>query len=556
MNDPSSKGFLGFNWKSVLVHDVPSSVVVFLVALPLCLGIAIACGLPPAAGLVTGIVGGVIVGMISGSPLQVSGPAAGLIVLAAGIVKEHGENAIIALGLAVLIAGVIQIAAGILRLGMWFRAVSPAVIEGMLAGIGVLILAGQFHIMVDDQSRSSGIANIIALPEAIYKGIVPQGDRNHHLAAGIGVATLVSLIAWRLIFGKRKQDSTTKKSKLFRILQSVPAPLVAVLVGTIIAQASRFEIQYVRLPDNLIGALHFPNSTSLELLQTASIWKMGAIVALIASAETLLCATAVDGMHNGPRTKYDKELIAQGVGNTICGLCGALPMTGVIVRSATNVNAGAKSRVSAILHGLWLLLFVSLFPSLLRMIPTAALAAILVYTGYTLVVKTHEIKKIWKSGRFEFAIYATTMIGIVTFDLLTGVIVGFVLSAVKLLWTFTHLEIRLVEELEKKRTTMHLIGAATFVRLPYLLEKLSCVQPDTELVVNIDHATFFDNACREELNRWETLHKSQGGRVIIDWEQIDARSKSVSRSDGNGNSVNGTKSNLKITHPVNEIETA
>src|SRR5262245_16024004 len=177
-------------WKD----DVLASVVVFLVALPLCMGIAIASGLPPAAGIVTGIIGGLIVGVLSGSPLQVSGPAAGLSVLVWELVREHSPGT---LGLIVLLAGAIQLAAGLLQLGQWFRAVSPAVIGGMLAGIGVLIFASQFHVMVDDAPKGGGLENLLAIPEAIWKGVAPPDGSSHHLAASVGLLTIVALVTWK-----------------------------------------------------------------------------------------------------------------------------------------------------------------------------------------------------------------------------------------------------------------------------------------------------------------------------------------------------------------------
>ena len=191
-------------------NDALASVVVFLVALPLCMGIAIASGVPPAAGLVTGIVGGLIVGFFSGAPLQVSGPAAGLSVIVWQLVQTHGVGA---LGWIVLVAGAVQLVAGLARLGQWFRAVSPAVIHAMLAGIGVLIFASQFHVMVDDAPRGSGLENLLAIPEAVYKGFVPADGSLHFQAAMIGLLTLAVMIGWRPLVP--------------RALRVVPAPLVA-----------------------------------------------------------------------------------------------------------------------------------------------------------------------------------------------------------------------------------------------------------------------------------------------------------------------------------------
>lgn len=216
----------------IFKKDLLASIVVFLVALPLCMGIAIASGLPPAAGLITGIVGGIVVGSLSGAPLQVSGPAAGLTVMVYEIVQRDGISI---LGPIVLLAGIVQIAAGYLGMGQWFRAVSPAVIKGMLAGIGVLIFASQFHVMVDDSPRGSGIANLLSIPEAIYKGVVPLDDSPHHWAAMIGILTILVIIIWKPIVPKP--------------LKVIPAPLVAVVVATIASTFIQVPINRVSLPD-------------------------------------------------------------------------------------------------------------------------------------------------------------------------------------------------------------------------------------------------------------------------------------------------------------------
>lgn len=342
--------------QSALRHDFLASVVVFLVALPLCMGIAIASGAPPAAGLITGIVGGLIVGSIAGSPLQVSGPAAGLAVIVYELIQRHGMAAF---GVVLLLAGTIQVLAGVLRLGQWFRAVSPAVIHGMLAGIGVLIFASQFHVMVDDAPRGSGLTNIAALPEAVWKGVMPVDGSNHHRAAAIGLITIGVIVAWKMLAPKK--------------LQVLPATLLAVAIGTVATAMLGWTIKLVNVPDSIMSSITLPTVEALKGLTDLHLLGAAVGVAFVASAETLLCATAVDKMHNGPRTQYDRELAAQGVGNMICGALGALPMTGVIVRSAANVEAGAKTRTSAILHGAWLLLFVALLPMVLRMIPTASL---------------------------------------------------------------------------------------------------------------------------------------------------------------------------------------
>ncbi|HEX4948124.1 MAG TPA: SulP family inorganic anion transporter, partial [Blastocatellia bacterium] len=353
--------------ENTLLKDFLASIVVFLVALPLCMGIAIASGVPPALGLITGIVGGLIVGTLSGSPLQVSGPAAGLTVLVWEMVQQHGLGM---LGAIVLLAGVLQILMGLFKMGQWFRAISPAVIQGMLAGIGVLIIGSQIHVMVDDGPKGSGLKNLLSIPEAIYKGIFPLDGSSHHIAAAVGLVTVILIFAW---------SYTPKK------FQIVPAPLVAIVIVTFLAMLLQLPIKYVNVSSNLLAEAQWPTLGALSNLLNWSVIGSAVALCFIASAETLLCATAVDRMHQGERTKYNKELFAQGVGNSVCGLLGALPMTGVIVRSSANVQAGGKTRLSAILHGIWILGLVVFAPFLLNKIPTTALAAILVYTGFKLL---------------------------------------------------------------------------------------------------------------------------------------------------------------------------
>lgn len=616
---------------SMIKGDFLPSVAVFLVALPLCMGIAIASGAPVAAGLITGIVGGIIVGMLAGAPLQVSGPAAGLTVIIYDIIQQHGLES---LGIVVLLAGLLQVVAGTLRLGQWFRAVSPAVIQGMLAGIGVLIFASQFHVMIDDAPKSSGIANLVTIPEAIAKGLplperttgeerarrtallkevgmlherqstvydslasmVPEGVgedfrvpsnylsgliavqeeiteelgdlasriadketatpingkaeraatvaladseaalahlhdfdvanwhetqqgavqslealltnlKSHAWAAKVGMLTLLALVLWQLFGTKR--------------FRGVPAPLVAVVVATLAAALWSLPVLYVEVPDSLLSAVRLPSMSVLTDTSALALLGSGIVVALIASAETLLCATAVDQMQNGPRTNYDRELFAQGVGNTVCGVLGALPMTGVIVRSAANVQAGGKSRVSAILHGIWLLIFVGMLGFLLRSIPVASLAAILVYTGYKLV-NIKQVKQLRKYGWSEVLIYLATVIGIVATDLLVGVAIGIALSAIKLLYTFSHLGVSVEDDPQSNRTVLSLEGAATFLRLPYLAAQLDQVPANAELHVDFQHLDYIDHACLNLLMNWANQHESSGGSLVIDWDSLHA----------------------------------
>ena len=642
-NSSLSKG--GSNLFSSPKQDFLASVVVFLVALPLCMGIAIASGVPVAAGLITGIVGGLVVGWIAGSPLQVSGPAAGLTVIIFDLVQHHGLEV---LGIAVLIGGILQLIAGLLSYGRWFRAVSPAVIHGMLAGIGVLILSSQFHVMVDDAPKGSGVENLLSIPEAIQKGLpmpemgtaeersarrdflqqfgalheqqvqirelaaemipktptdpnhndaahhleelafpsksqleplamkqkelsdslttlvkeldsqgtfetvrdpeelkaittkslkemeialndLQQGNakqvstsqakiqhslekvlgelKNHDWAAKVGWLTIIVLVFWKTL--------SPKKLKL------IPASLVAVVVATIFATTLQLPVLYVEIPNNLWSEIHFPSLTVLESVPFMVVLQAGIVLAVIASAETLLCATAIDQMQTETRTNYDKELAAQGVGNIICGFLGALPMTGVIVRSSANIEAGAKTRLSAILHGAWLLIFVALLAFILRMMPTSALAGMLVFIGYKLI-NFKAIKELKRYGWGEVGIYFATLITIVCVDLLTGVITGIVLSAMKLLYKFSHLKIWLEINEDGSKTVLKLVGAATFIRLPKFAEALERVPDHSELHVDFEHLTHIDHACLDLLMNWTKQHEATGGTLVMDWDSLHA----------------------------------
>jgi len=489
---------------AALGRDVLASIVVFLVALPLCMGIAIASGAPPALGLVTGIIGGLVVGSLAGSPLQVSGPAAGMAVLVYQLVQEHG---LVMLGVVGLLAGALQVLAGVLRLGQWFRAISPSVIHGMLAGIGVLILASQIHVMLDDAPRASGLRNLAAIPEAVIK-VFPMDGSVHHLAAMAGLVTIASIVLWNRFRPKR--------------MALIPGPLIGVIAGTLFALAFALPIAQVALPETLASGLNIPTPEALAGIADPAILTLGLVFAFVASAETLLCATAVDKMHIGARTDYNKELRAQGIGNLLCGALGALPLTGVIVRSAANVEAGATTRLSAILHGAWLLLAVVAFPFVLNAIPTSVLAAILVYTGYKLI-NIAQIRKIAEFGRQELAIYFVTLIGVVAIDLLTGVILGFVLATLKLVYTFSHLEIRTTREEATNRIDLWLTGSATFFSIPQLSQVLENAPFGSEVHIHVEKLDYIDHACLEMLSSWEKLHQSTGGTLIVEWSELVER---------------------------------
>jgi MFS superfamily sulfate permease-like transporter len=508
MNPQTSKSKSG----STVAQDALASVVVFLVALPLCMGIAIASGVPPAAGLITGIIGGIVVGSISGCALQVSGPAAGLAVIVFQLIQDYGIEA---MGPIVVVAGIFQMLAGMLKVGQMFRSIAPAVVYGMLAGIGVLIFGAQFHVMVDDGPRSNGIRNLLAIPEAIYKGVMPSDDTVHHLAAIVGLATIAGIVLWARFAPKK--------------IKWVPGALVGVGVATAVAHVMDLPIKYVDLPDNLFGTLPLPNLAMFERLSDYHLLLEAAAMAFVASAETLLSATAVDQMHGGQRTNYDREMFSQGVGNFLCGLVGGLPMTGVIVRSATNVTAGAKTRLSAILHGVWLLVLVAAAPSVLRLIPTASLAAVLVYTGYKLV-NVQNIRKLMHYGRMPVVIYAVTLSVIVVEDLLTGILAGLGLSLLTIIYSATHLGIRV--ENSGPRTDLYLDGAATFLRMPKLIDALEQLPNDIEVHVHTKALNYVDHACLDAISNWEQQRTQKGSTTIVEWQELMKNYQRVNAMSG------------------------
>ncbi len=315
--------------------------------------------------------------------------------------------------------------------------------------------------------------------------------------------------------------------ELIDVAGSWTPALVAVLTATITCCALNLPVKHIELPESILSGVKFLDFASISQMDPWAIARFSIVLAIIASAETLLSAAAVDKLHRGPRTKYDKELIAQGFGNTICGLVGALPMTGVIARSSVNVMAGATSRRSAILHGIWLLVAAFAIPGLLRMVPIATLAALLLYTGLKLI-DIKAIRKLWDFGPRLVGIYVITTIAIVSTDLLVGVALGVVLSIFKLVYTMTRLKVS-IDRIENK-SILHLRGAATFLSLPVLADALDSVPANTELHVCMDELDYVDHACLELIMEWEQTHAATGGTLVMDWGELRAMFKSKRRA--------------------------
>ena len=480
-----------------LGRDLTASIVVFLVAMPLCMGIAVASGVAPEKGLITGIIGGIIVGALAGSPLQVSGPAAGLAVIVFELVRDQGLSA---LGPILILAGAIQVVAGIFRLGGWFRAISPAVVHGMLAGIGVLIVVGQFHVLFDEKPFSSGPENLVEMPGRLL-GLSFGNMQATELAFMLALVTIGSMLAW----------------EKFRpaALRLVPAALVGVVAATLLSVAIGFDVAKVSVPASIIGAITPPEAGFLAKFLDPSVMAAALAIAFIASAETLLSAAAVDKMHDGVRTDYNKELRAQGVGNLLCGFAGSLPMTGVIVRSSANVQAGAITRASAMLHGVWILGFVALLPWLLRAIPMAALGAVLVVTGWRLVSVKHAQHLYRDYGILPVVIWAATLIMVVATDLLTGVLIGIGLTVLELIPNLKRLRLKMLEQRDGDAHAISLDGAATFVTLPRLSAMLDRVPANAAVRLDVSKLDAVDHTTAELLRDWFQRRKAAGNPVEL-----------------------------------------
>jgi MFS superfamily sulfate permease-like transporter len=409
-----------------LKKDFFSGLIVFLIALPLCLGIAQACKAPLFAGIIAGIVGGIVIGSLSASHLSVSGPAAGLTAIVLTAITDLGFFNIFLCS--VIIAGVIQLILGFIKAGGIADYIPTNVIEGMLAGIGLTIIIKQVPDAIGYAKNKAAV--MVDADDGILTNTIATAT--HHIQPGAVIISLTGialLVLW--------------STKAMKKAQLVPAGLVVVVVGTLLNSlfgSARPDLfldgsHLVNLPvaktaSDFVGQFMFPD---FHGFLNPKVWQIGAVIAIVASIETLLCIEATDKLDPMKRyTPADAELKAQGVGNIVSGLLGGLPMTSVIVRSSANVNAGAKSKMSAIVHGVLLLVCAASIPFILNMIPKAALAAILIFTGYKLCKPTMFVH-MWKGGLTQFIPFVATVVGVVSLDLLKGVGLGLVISIFYLL---------------------------------------------------------------------------------------------------------------------------
>jgi MFS superfamily sulfate permease-like transporter len=413
---------------SELKSDLPASIVVFFVALPLCLGIALASGAPLFSGIIAGIVGGIIVGSASGSRLGVSGPAAGLAVIVLAAIHETFNGSYEVFLLAVVFAGVVQLTLGFLKAGFIGYFFPSSVIKGMLTGIGLLIILKQIpHALGWDKDVEGDESFVQADGDNTFTAIEKAFEYITPGALIISIISLAILILWDKVL--------SKKGKIFQLIQG---PIVVVLLGILMNYLyqngtlpySLDADQVVRLPvPENIGAF-FSQFTmpDFSALTNPSVYKIGFIMAIVASLETLLSVEATDKLDPLKRvTPTNRELKAQGLGNIISGLIGGLPVTQVIVRSSANITFGAKSKLSTVLHGIFLLISAITIASFLNMIPLASLAAVLLMVGYKLA-KPALFRQMYKLGWEQFVPFTATVVAIIATDLLKGIAIGLLVS--------------------------------------------------------------------------------------------------------------------------------
>lgn len=409
---------------SNLKSDLPAGLVVFLVALPLCLGISLASGAPFFSGIIAGIIGGVVIGILSNSQLSVSGPAAGLVAVVLAAISSLGSFEIFLL--AVVLSGLIQIVLGFLKAGIIANYFPSNVIKGMLSGIGIIIILKQIpHALGYDRDAEGDLSFLQADGENSISSLFSALDYIHPGATIIALLGLVVIVLFE-----------TKPMK--KISKIIPGGLAAVVISILVSEFVFKSIPSLTIqPNHLVNVpvpsnldefknlIIFPNFSAIF---DSKVWIVALTITAVASIETLLCIEAIDKLDPQKRiTSTNRELIAQGIGNTLSGLIGGLPITSVIVRSSANLNANAKTKMAAIFHGFLLLISVLLIPSILNKIPLAALAAILLFTGYKLA-KPSIFKNMFENGKYQWVSFVVTVLAVVFLDLLKGVGVGLVVS--------------------------------------------------------------------------------------------------------------------------------
>lgn len=482
-----------------LKQDIPASIVVFLVALPLCLGIALASGAPPMSGLIAGIIGGIVVGAISNSPLGVSGPAAGLAVIVLNGIESLPTFEIFLS--AVVIAGIVQAVLGILRAGVIGLYFPSAVIQGMLTAIGIIIFLKQIPHALGYDSDPEGDLEFMQ-----QDGYNTFSELSHALNFIEPLAIVITLVSLSILL---IWETKWMKSKAWSRL--LPGSLLAVLSGVALQQlgsTSAWKLSQdhlVTLPemtDGLTSILRFPD---FSMALTSDVLLLGFTIAIVASLETLLCVEATDKLDPHKRvTPTNRELVAQGVGNTLSGLIGGLPVTQVIVRSSANIQSGGMTKMSAIIHGFLLILSVLLIPNLLAMIPLASLAAILFVVGYKLA-KPAQFVRMAQLGKRQFVPFVITVVSIIFTDLLIGIGIGLIAAIVAIL--LDHYNKPFVDYREDPKSgtyTLILPPDVTFLHKAGIREALAAIPEGGRIVLDASNARQMDVDVRDIISDFET----------------------------------------------------
>ncbi|MBL7741460.1 MAG: SulP family inorganic anion transporter [Chitinophagaceae bacterium] len=474
-----------------LKTDLLSGMVVFLVALPLCLGIAVASGAPPFAGIITGVIGGIIVGTLSSSNVSVSGPAAGLIAIVLVAITDMGYEPFL---VAVIIAGAIQLTLGLIKAGGISSYFPTSVIEGMLAAIGIIIIKKEIpHAIGYDKEHEGDFFSyeLLAEDKGFFTEIIHSFNYAHLGAITVTVVSLLILIAFLKVPALKK-------------IKAVPGALIVVIVGIIInevfkATGSSLAISQehlVTLPtassfNEFFGQFHTPELSAFTNPKT---WVVGVTIAIVASIETLLCLEAGDKMDPLKRfSSANTELRAQGIGNMLTGLIGGLPMTSVIVRTSANVNAGAKTKLSAIAHGVFLLVAVILIPGLLNKIPMACLAAILIMIGFKLA-SPKVFRHMWHTGKHQFIPFIVTVVAVVLTDLLKGVGIGLAVSIFFILRGNMKLAYFFKKEKHHEGETIHidLAQEVSFLNKAAIKQTLAHLPHNSKVIIDAANTVYID----------------------------------------------------------------
>lgn len=492
---------------SFLKHDFKAGLTVFFVALPLCLGVALASGAPLYSGLVAGIIGGAVVSLISKSELSVSGPAAGLTAICLGAITELGSLELFFA--AVTIGGILQFSIGLLRLGEFTHFIPSAVIKGMLTAIGVILISKQVPLLLgydEPDFWTNELFNIISFRH----GFSNLKDFSEKISPG---APIVALLSFFVLYSWKKF--------LSRYIAIIPASFITVLSGAVFAflMAKFLPVfslsvkQFVQVPDNVFAQLRFPDFTSA--LSNVLVWKYAGIIAFVASLETLLSVEAIDKLDPYNRiTPQNRELVAQGVGNFISGFVGGIPITAVIVRSSANAEAGAKTRLSAFSHGIWLLLVVLLAVPVVNLIPYCVLAVLLIRTGYNLA-KPSMIKAVYKQGNEQFYPFIVTVVAILFTDLLVGVIIG-VVHALFYLVKHTYRAGFTIQESNvehHKHFTIELALNVSFLNKKKLRDALDRIPTYSTVLLKGDDSVYIDNDVLEIIHDFK--HKARQKHISL-----------------------------------------